>query len=86
MRRSRTRDVATCALQMWAYVAAYKTPHDDVHAQQAFYQQRVRKMVYDHLAKEQVAVSAVKTGGELGSGVDAMSDLALLASSTITVA
>jgi membrane-associated phospholipid phosphatase len=29
MRRSRTRDVATCALQMWAYVFAYKTPHDD---------------------------------------------------------
>lgn len=29
MRRSRTRDVAVCALQMWAYLAAYKTPHDD---------------------------------------------------------
>jgi hypothetical protein len=28
MRRSRTRDVATCCLQMWAYVAAYKSPHD----------------------------------------------------------
>jgi hypothetical protein len=27
--RSRRRDVATCALQMWAYLAAYKTPHDD---------------------------------------------------------
>jgi membrane-associated phospholipid phosphatase len=27
--RSRTRDLATCALQMWAYVAAYKSPHDD---------------------------------------------------------
>ncbi|HEX7610186.1 MAG TPA: hypothetical protein VF380_05900, partial [Solirubrobacteraceae bacterium] len=24
MPRSRTRDVATCALQMWAYMAAYK--------------------------------------------------------------
>jgi hypothetical protein len=23
VRRSRTRDVATCCLQMWAYVAAY---------------------------------------------------------------
>ncbi|MGH2852925.1 MAG: phosphatase PAP2 family protein [Solirubrobacteraceae bacterium] len=34
MRRSRTRDVATCCLQMWAYVAAYKSPHDD-EAQQA---------------------------------------------------
>jgi hypothetical protein len=33
MRRSRTRDVATCCLQMWAYVAAYKTPHDDEDAQ-----------------------------------------------------
>jgi PAP2 superfamily len=29
VRRSRTRDVASCCLQMWAYVAAYKSPHDD---------------------------------------------------------
>jgi membrane-associated phospholipid phosphatase len=28
-RRSRVRDVATCCLQMWAYVAAYKSPNDD---------------------------------------------------------
>jgi membrane-associated phospholipid phosphatase len=35
MRRSRGRDVATCALQMWAYIAAYKFPHDDPEAQQA---------------------------------------------------
>lgn len=33
MRRSRPRDVATCCLQMWAYVAAYKHPHDDPQAQ-----------------------------------------------------
>jgi membrane-associated phospholipid phosphatase len=33
-RRTRTRDVAVCALQMWAYVAAYKTPHDDPRAQE----------------------------------------------------
>jgi membrane-associated phospholipid phosphatase len=33
MRRSRGRDVAVCALQMWAYLAAYKSPHDDVDAQ-----------------------------------------------------
>jgi hypothetical protein len=33
VRRSRTRDVAVCALQMWAYVAAYKLPHDDAQAQ-----------------------------------------------------
>jgi membrane-associated phospholipid phosphatase len=33
VRRSRARDVATCALQMWAYVAAYQTPHDDVERQ-----------------------------------------------------
>jgi hypothetical protein len=32
--RTRTRDLATCALQMWAYVAAYKSPHDDPLAQQ----------------------------------------------------
>lgn len=32
-RRSRTRDVATCCLQMWAYVAAYKSPNDDPAAQ-----------------------------------------------------
>jgi membrane-associated phospholipid phosphatase len=31
--RSRGRDVATCALQMWAYLAAYKSPHDDPGAQ-----------------------------------------------------
>jgi membrane-associated phospholipid phosphatase len=34
MRRSRTRDAAVCALQMWAYVAAYKAPHDDPGAQE----------------------------------------------------
>jgi membrane-associated phospholipid phosphatase len=34
-RRSRTRDVAVCCLQMWAYIAAYKTPHDDRQAQAA---------------------------------------------------
>jgi membrane-associated phospholipid phosphatase len=33
-RRSRTRDVAVCCLQMWAYLAAYKTPHDDQIAQE----------------------------------------------------
>ncbi|HEX5851482.1 MAG TPA: phosphatase PAP2 family protein [Solirubrobacteraceae bacterium] len=32
--RSRARDVATCTLQMWAYLAAYKSPHDDPDAQQ----------------------------------------------------
>ncbi len=35
MRRSPRRDVAVCALQMWAYLAAYKTPHDDEDAQRA---------------------------------------------------
>jgi len=29
VRRSRRRDVALCALNMWAYVAAYEMPHDD---------------------------------------------------------
>jgi membrane-associated phospholipid phosphatase len=33
VRRTRTRDVAVCALQMWAYLAAYKSPHDDPDAQ-----------------------------------------------------
>jgi membrane-associated phospholipid phosphatase len=33
MRRSRSRDIATCTLQMWAYVAAYKSPHDDPEEQ-----------------------------------------------------
>ncbi|HEY2536726.1 MAG TPA: phosphatase PAP2 family protein [Solirubrobacteraceae bacterium] len=33
VRRSRTRDVAVCSLQMWAYLAAYKTPHDDEEGQ-----------------------------------------------------
>jgi membrane-associated phospholipid phosphatase len=27
--RSRTRDVAICALNMWAYIAAYEMPHDE---------------------------------------------------------
>ncbi|HEX5310066.1 MAG TPA: phosphatase PAP2 family protein [Solirubrobacteraceae bacterium] len=33
VRRSRRRDVAVCALQMWAYLAAYKSPHDDAQGQ-----------------------------------------------------
>jgi membrane-associated phospholipid phosphatase len=33
-RRSRTRDVAVCCLQMWAYLAAYKAPHDDETSQE----------------------------------------------------
>lgn len=33
LRRSRGRDVAVCCLQMWAYIAAYKHPHDDPRAQ-----------------------------------------------------
>src|ERR1700754_5137008 len=33
--RSRKRDVATCVLQMWAYLAAYEMPHDDPEALQA---------------------------------------------------
>jgi hypothetical protein len=35
MPRSRARDVATIALQMWAYLAAYELPHDDVEKQAA---------------------------------------------------
>jgi membrane-associated phospholipid phosphatase len=34
VRRSRARDLAVCGLQMWAYVAAYKFPHDDPVAQE----------------------------------------------------
>lgn len=33
VRRSRGRDVAVCALQMWAYLAAYKAPNDDAGVQ-----------------------------------------------------
>lgn len=33
VRRTHARDVAVCALQMWAYTAAYKTPHDNSDAQ-----------------------------------------------------
>ena len=29
MPRSRNRDAAVCALNMWAYLAAYEMPHDD---------------------------------------------------------
>lgn len=35
---SRKRDVAVCALNMWAYIAAYELPHDDAERQA----QRVR--------------------------------------------
>ena len=35
VRPSRRRDVAICALQMWAYLAAYKAPHDDEGEQSA---------------------------------------------------
>jgi hypothetical protein len=35
MPRSRVRDAAVCGLQMWAYVAAYKMPHDDPEALEA---------------------------------------------------
>ena len=34
-RRTRGRDAAACCLQMWAYLAAYKTPHDDQARQAA---------------------------------------------------
>jgi membrane-associated phospholipid phosphatase len=30
--KGRMRDVAACALQMWAYLAAYEMPNDDPHA------------------------------------------------------
>jgi membrane-associated phospholipid phosphatase len=33
-RRTRTRDLAACSLQMWAYLAAYKSPHDNPDEQQ----------------------------------------------------
>jgi membrane-associated phospholipid phosphatase len=33
VRRTRARDLAVCGLQMWAYLAAYKSPHDDAEAQ-----------------------------------------------------
>ena len=33
--RSRARDVGTCLLQMWAYVAGYEMPHDDPEALEA---------------------------------------------------
>jgi hypothetical protein len=33
VRRSRRRDIAVCTLQMWAYLAEYKSPHDDAEAQ-----------------------------------------------------
>jgi membrane-associated phospholipid phosphatase len=32
VRRSRTRDVSVCVLQMWAYLATYQMPNDDPEA------------------------------------------------------
>jgi membrane-associated phospholipid phosphatase len=43
MRPSRTRDVGVCTLQMWAYLAAYKSPHDDPDEQ-------VRRTHFDYPA------------------------------------
>jgi hypothetical protein len=54
VRRSPARDVAACCLQMWAYLTAYKYPHDN-EAEQA---QRVR---IDY----PIAIDGVLGGGEL---------------------
>jgi membrane-associated phospholipid phosphatase len=53
-RRSRTRDVATCCLQMWAYVAAYKSPNDDPSEQ-------ARRVHIDY----PIAIDRTLGGGEL---------------------
>ncbi len=53
-RRSRKRDVAVCTLQMWAYLAAYKAPHDDEAAQE-------RRVLVDY----PIAVDRVLGFGEL---------------------
>jgi membrane-associated phospholipid phosphatase len=52
--RSRSRDVATCCLQMWAYVAAYKSPNDDPEAQR-------RRVHIDY----PIAIDRVFGGGQL---------------------
>jgi hypothetical protein len=54
VRRSRTRDVAVCCLQMWAYLAAYKAPHDDEAAQE-------RRVLVDY----PIAIDRVLGLGEL---------------------
>jgi membrane-associated phospholipid phosphatase len=54
VRRTRTRDVAVCCLQMWAYLAAYKAPNDDDAAQQ-------ERMLVDY----PIAVDRVLGFGEL---------------------
>jgi hypothetical protein len=54
VRRSRTRDVAVCCLQMWAYLAAYKAPNDDEAAQE-------RRVLVDY----PIAVDRVLGLGEL---------------------
>lgn len=52
--RSRTRDVAVCCMQMWAYLAAYKSPHDDEATQE-------RRVLVDY----PIAVDRVLGLGEL---------------------
>jgi membrane-associated phospholipid phosphatase len=54
VRRSRARDVAICCLQMWAYLAAYKSPHDDPDVQR-------RRVLIDY----PIAVDRVLGLGEL---------------------
>jgi hypothetical protein len=51
----------------------------------AFYQQRVREMVYDHVAKEKVAVDGMVPTGGTRSGVGAISELAYKTPPTISV-
>jgi hypothetical protein len=52
--RSRRRDVAICALQMWAYAAAYELPHDDPEQQR-------RRVLIDY----PIAIDRVLGLGEL---------------------
>src|SRR5215207_2305622 len=54
--RSRARDVATCVLQMWAYVATYQMPNDDPEA----LERRVR-VAYPVVADKRLGLGTTPT-------------------------
>jgi membrane-associated phospholipid phosphatase len=77
--RSRGRDIGACALQMWAYVAAYKSPHDDedaqrrrVHFDYPIVADRVLGMGQLPTTRLQRALSREGPGGAEWTGVDAL--------------